>query len=202
MFQTTNQVRYVFTEPWCRWQCSESRAIRCRRDLLRLLAPWRVMCRPLRRASFWEPRRGNQLLRSSLSTFVPLSSHFPSVSISFHLYSYFQHFGTSSYFIQISQGCGTKKRAFRAASVSTRCRMVGRPCGQFQGCLKVPLRSPSPHKSPSFETHLARKKIKHPTQSMTPGPGQIITIQGLVDLSRVSAKRILKVLIWVPNFDP
>ena len=109
MFQTTNQVRYVFTEPWCRWQCSESRAIRCRRDLLRLLAPWRVMCRPLRRASFWEPRRGNQLLRSSLSTFVPLSSHFPSVSISFHLYSYFQHFGTSSYFIQISQGCGTKK---------------------------------------------------------------------------------------------
>ena len=131
-----------------------------------------------------------------------LSFHFPSVSISFHLYSYFQHFGTSSYFIQISQGCGTKKKAFRAASVSTRCRMVGRPCGQFQGCLKVPLRSPSPHKSPSFETHLARKKIKHPTQSMTPGPGQIITIQGLVDLSRVSAKRILKVLIWVPNFDP
>jgi len=101
-FQTTNQVRYVFTEPWCRWQCSESRAIRCRRHLLRL-APWRVTCRPLRRASFWEPRRGNQrnqLLRSSLSTFVPLS-------ISFHqfpdIWMKFQNAisGWSSIFIPI-----------------------------------------------------------------------------------------------------
>ena len=96
MFQTTNEVRYVFTEPWCRWQCSESRAIRCRRDLLRLLAPWRVMCRPLRRASFWEPRRGNQLLRSSLSTFVPLSSHFPSVSIFIPIFNILELHHTSS----------------------------------------------------------------------------------------------------------
>lgn len=32
--------------------------------------------------------------------------------------------------------------AFRAASVSTRCRIVGRPCGQFHGCLKVPWGDP------------------------------------------------------------